>query len=53
MTRQHAGINILIKERGEDEIRKKDIQETKGRSSTGKGILAQGFLKTIIILYIE
>ena len=53
LTRQCAGSNILVKERGEDEIRKKDIQGTKGRSSTGKGILAQGFLKTIIILYIE
>ena len=28
LTRQHVGSNILIKERGEDEIRKKDIQGT-------------------------
>lgn len=53
LTRQNAGSNILFKERGKDEIRRKDIQGTLGRSSTGKGILALGFLKTIIILYIE
>ena len=28
LTRQYAGSNILVKERGRDEIRKKDIQGT-------------------------